>query len=234
MKIGILQCDDVQEQLQPAFGNYPQMFRDLMLRVDPQLEFAVYDVRLGELPVDIDECDAYITSGSRHGVLDGLAWVAELEGFVRRLDAGKKKFAGICFGHQLLARALGGEVEKSQRGWGVGVSFNQVDSRKAWMEPYKPAIDLVVSHQDQVSALPEGFEVLASSAFCPYYMLQYQDHMLSVQGHPEFSRDYSRALTLSRQNRIPPNRVREALHSLSAEVDDLLVMRWIINFFYDR
>jgi GMP synthase-like glutamine amidotransferase len=234
MKIGILQCDDVQEQLQPQFGNYPQMFRDLMLKVDPDLEFAVYDARLGELPADIDDCDAYITSGSRHGVLDGLAWVAELEGFIRRLDAGKKKFAGICFGHQLLARALGGAVEQSDRGWGVGVSFNQIDTRKAWMEPFKSAIDLVVSHQDQVSALPAGFEVLASSAFCPYYMLQYQNHLLSVQGHPEFSRDYSRALTLSRQNRIPPSRVREALHSLNADVDDLLVMRWIINFFYDR
>ncbi len=234
MKIGILQCDDVQEQLQPAFGNYPQMFCELMLQIDPQLEFAIYDVRLGELPADIDDCDAYITSGSRHGVLDGLAWVAELEDFIRRLDAGRKKFAGICFGHQLLARALGGEVEQSARGWGVGVSFNQIDSRKAWMEPYKPGIDLVVSHQDQVSRLPEGVEVLASSAFCPFYMLQYQEHMLSVQGHPEFSREYSRELTLSRQSRIPPNRVREALHSLSAEVDDLLVMRWIINFFNAR
>ncbi|MFC6670267.1 hypothetical protein ACFQDL_09365 [Marinobacterium aestuariivivens] len=102
------------------------------------------------------------------------------------------------------------------------------------MEPFQPELDLVVSHQDQVSRLPEGVEVLASSAFCPYYMLQHGDHFISVQGHPEFSRDYSRALTMKRRDRIPPNRVREALHSLNARVDDLLMMRWILNFFYDR
>lgn len=233
MKIGILQCDDVLDSLQPEFGNYPQMFRELMLRVDPGLEFAVYDARTGGLPDDIDDCDAYITTGSRHGVLDGLEWVDDLETFIRRLDTAKKKFVGICFGHQLMAQALGGEVERSPKGWGVGVSFNQVVGPRPWMEPFQGGLDLVVSHQDQVSRLPDGVEVLASSAFCPYYMLQRGDHLLSIQGHPEFSRDYSRALTLTREDRIPPNRVREALHSLTAGVDDELTIRWILNFFYD-
>lgn len=230
MIIGILQCDDVLEQLQPEFGNYPQMFEQLLRQVRDDLEFRVYDVRKGEYPADLDECDGYITTGSRHGVNDGLAWVDELENFVRRLHQAGKKYVGICFGHQLLAKALGGRVERSERGWGCGVSFNQITQQQNWMEPFQPELDLVVSHQDQVTLLPEGSQVLAASQFCPYYMIQIGENMLGIQGHPEFSRAYSGALTNTRRDRIPPNRVREALHSLDAEVDDLTATQWIINF----
>lgn len=231
MKVGILQCDDVLEKFQPEFGNYPQMFQQMMLEAQGNLEFAVYDVRAGEYPEDLDECDGYITTGSRHGVNDGLPWVDALEAFVRKLDQAKKKYVGICFGHQLLAKALGGTVVRSERGWGVGVSFNQITQAQEWMEPAQTAIDLVVSHQDQVSELPQNTEVLAASQFCPYYMIQVGEHMLGIQGHPEFSRPYSAALTNERRDRIPPNRVREALTSLTAEVDDTLLIRWILNFF---
>ena len=230
MKIGILQCDDVLEQLQPEFGNYPQMFQQLLDQVADDLSYQTYDVRIGQYPEDINECDGYITTGSRYGVNDGLAWVDRLEEFVRELYKAGKPFVGICFGHQLLAKALGGEVEKSPKGWGAGVSFNEVKEQKSWMQPEQTALDLVVSHQDQICALPEGAEILAASQFCPQYMIQVGQHMLGVQGHPEFSRAYSAALTDTRRDRIPPNRVREAFNSLKAEVDDLTATRWIVNF----
>lgn len=230
MKIGILQCDDVQEQLQPEFGNYPQMFQQLMDQAREGLSYQTYDVRSGEYPSDLDECDAYITTGSRHGVNDGLAWVDELENFVRKLYDAGKPYVGICFGHQLLAKALGGKVERSPKGWGVGVSFNEVTQAADWMNPSQSALDLVVSHQDQVCELPAHTQVLAASQFCPYYLIQVNNHMLGVQGHPEFSRKYSAALTDTRRDRIPANRVREAFNSLNAEVDDLTATRWILNF----
>lgn len=231
MKIGILQCDDVMEQLQPEFGNYPAMFEVLLSEIAPHWRFVTYQVVDGELPDCVDACDGYITTGSRYGVNDGDLWIGQLAAFVASLAQEGKKFVGICFGHQLLASVMKGRVELSDRGWGVGMSFNQIEVKKPWMEPYQSSLDLVVSHQDQITELPKGAEVLASSNFCPYYMLQYGHHMMSVQGHPEFSKLYSSALMTRRTDRIPAPRGREGQASLAAKVDDRLMMQWIINFF---
>ena len=234
MKIGILQCDDVLEVLQPDFGNYPDMLQRMFRRIDPDLEFEVWDVRTGAFPEAVDSCAAYVSTGSRHGVTDGLAWVAELEAYIRLLDAERKTYLGVCFGHQALATALGGEVERSPRGWGVGVTTSKVRERQPWMEPFQAQLDLVASHQDQVSRLPDGVRVLAGSDFCPHYLVQRGDHFLGIQGHPEFSRDYSRALMLRRRGLIPDERIEEGLASLDRDVDDLRVARWLLNFMRGR
>lgn len=231
MKIGILQCDDVSDELRAEFGNYPAMFELKLSEVEPGFRFVTYRVMDGELPRSVDECDGYITTGSRFGANDDLPWIGRLEAFVSDLAAAEKKFVGICFGHQVLARALGGEVEVSGRGWAVGINTNQVDVEKAWMNPAREALKLVVSHRDQVCKLPQGFEVLASSSFCPYYMLQYGEHMMSIQGHPEFSKAYSSALMDKRAASIPAQCIRDGKASLAELADDSLVMRWIANFF---
>lgn len=230
MRLGILQCDDVMDELQPEFGNYPAMFEALLGEVAPHWQYVTYRAVDGEFPASVDECDAYITTGSRYGVNDGDGWIGQLETFVAALVQANKKFVGICFGHQLLANVLDGRAEKSDRGWGVGMSFNQVEIKKTWMNPFQPSLDLVVSHQDQITRLPAGAEVLAGSAFCPYYLLQYGDNLMTVQGHPEFSQPYSSALMARRTDRIPAPRGREGQASLSAPVDDRLMMRWIVNF----
>lgn len=230
MKIGLLQCDDVALDLQPAHGNYPQMFEDLLRAQIPDLEMVVYRTMDGEYPADPAECAAYLTTGSKFGVNDGLAWVDVLEGFVRQLWDRGIPLVGVCFGHQLMARALGGEVGKSEKGWGVGVSFNQVVTRKDWMDPWQEKLDLIVSHQDQVVRLPPQAEVLVSSVFCPYYVVQYGGHFMSVQGHPEFCKSYSRDLMEMRGGVIPDARLREGHASLNAQVDSGLMMRWILNF----
>ncbi|MBL4834145.1 MAG: gamma-glutamyl-gamma-aminobutyrate hydrolase family protein [Pseudomonas sp.] len=230
MKIGLLQCDDVAQDLQSAHGNYPQMFEDLLRAQVPDLEMVTYRVMDGEYPSDLTECAAYLTTGSKFGVNDGLAWIDALEEFVRQLWDQRIPLVGVCFGHQLMAKALGGTVGKSEKGWGVGVSFNQVVARKGWMDPWQEKLDLIVSHQDQVVQLPAQAEVLVSSVFCPYYVVQYGGHFMSVQGHPEFCKSYSRDLMEMRKGAIPDARLREGQVSLYAEVDSELMMRWILNF----
>jgi len=228
MKIGILQCDDVADELQPEFGNYPAMCERLLAEAASNLEFVTYRAVDGELPDSVEDCDAYITTGSRHGVNDGLTWVDELEKFVLELVEAEKKFVGICFGHQLLAKALGGEV--SDRGWRVGMSVNKVDVEMPWMDSPRETLNLIVSHRDQVTELPAGVDVLASSEFCPNYILQFGSNMMTVQGHPEFSKNYSRALMEKRKNIIPAPLIAAGQASLAADADDHLVARWIINF----
>jgi len=230
VKIGILQADDVNPVLQPEHGNYPQMFEKAFRAVLPDCELPVYRVLDGELPATTTECDAWLITGSKFGVNDGLHWIEALSDFVRTLWAEQRPLVGICFGHQLMARALGGTVVKSDKGWGVGLSFNQVIERKPWMQPWQEGLDLLVSHQDQVVVLPEEAQVLASSDFCPYYLIQYGECFLSVQGHPEFCVDYCRALMEMRRDTLPAARLRAGRASLNAEADSQLMKQWIASF----
>ncbi|WP_076409693.1 GMP synthase [Shewanella sp. UCD-KL12] len=230
MNIGILQCDDVTEALQDKHGNYPEMFARLFNSVEEHLEFSTYRVIDGEFPESIDICDAYITTGSRYGANDSYEWIQELQTFICQLHHARKKLIGICFGHQMMAKALGGTVEKSSKGWGVGINTSRVTHTEEWMERGHNEISLVVSHQDQVKQLPPGAVILAASEFCPHYMMQINQHFIGIQGHPEFSKLYSKDLMNARRDRIPHERIESGIESLSLSVDDKLVTQWLINF----
>lgn len=230
MKIGILKCDKVSDVFHEQHGQYPDMFAALLKPVDPSLEFIVFDAEHGELPTDIHQVDAYLITGSRHGVNDGFPWIAQLEEFVRHLFAAHKKVIGICFGHQLIAKALGGTVIKSPKGWGVGISQNDLLLQKDWMVPAQSQFNILVSHQDQVVTLPPGAELLAGSDFCPYYMMQVGSHFFSIQGHPEFTKEYSRDLMVSREDIINEQEFNNGMQSLQLHEDDALIAQWIMNF----
>ncbi|GAB2802211.1 GMP synthase [Halomonas shantousis] len=230
MRIGLLQCDDVAEELQPRHGNYPEMFERVFAAIDPTLEFRHWRCHDGDIPDDVEATDAWLITGSKFGVNDGHAWIESLCGFVRELWQAGKPLVGVCFGHQLIAKALGGAVDRCERGWGVGMSFNRLTTRAEWMEPWQEGLDLVVSHQDQVVQLPEKATVLAESDFCPVYLMQVGETFLGIQGHPEFAKAYSADLIALRQSSIPGNRMREGIASLHAPVDDQLMVRWALNF----
>lgn len=230
MRIGLLQCDEVLEDLQPEFGTYPEMFAGLFEHVSKDIDWVIYNALEGELPDDIDACDGYITTGSRYGVNDGDEWIDRLQAFIATLVSADKKLVGICFGHQLIAKTLGGTVARSPKGWGVGVSINQIKQQKSWINPPQDSINLIVSHQDQVLNLPENTEVIATSHFCPFYLLQYSPNLISIQGHPEFSKAYSRELIYRRRDQMPEEIVRNGQASLNTRVDDLIMATWIVNF----
>ncbi len=232
MKIGILQCDAVRESLrEQGFEEYPVVFARRFRELDPDLEFAVYRCMDGEIPARAEECDAYVSTGSRFSVLDPDPWIRKLEVFVAELVERRIPYVGICFGHQLLAQALGGTVVKADAGWGVGVSENHIDGDFWWMgDDRLHDVNLIVSHQDQVSRVPPQMKVLGGSDFCPNYFCLVDDCALSIQGHPEFSRDYSRALMELRREIIPHEVVETGIASLEKRVDDLAVFRWMLRF----
>lgn len=229
MNLGILQCDKIREEF-ASHGQYPERFAALLQPVYPSIQFTVFDVEQGELPRDIHAADAYLITGSRYGVNDDFPWIAALEEFVRTLHQAHKKIIGICFGHQIIAKALGGKVVKWPKGWAVGMSQNKINQYKAWMNPIQNEFNLLVSHQDQVALLPKEAEIVASSEFCPNYMMQIGAHILTVQGHPEFTKDYSRALMLLRKSILGEDIFQKGVNSLDLPEDDLLIAHWIVNF----
>ena len=230
MKLGILKTDQVRPEWVPEFGEYPDMFMALLGRVDPTLEFIVYDVEQGEYPADIDEVDAYLITGSKSSVYDDKPWIATLMEFVRELDRRRKKLVGICFGHQLVAQALGGRTEKSPKGWGVGLHTHRFNTVPAWYDDAGADLDILVSHQDQVVTNAAGARVLASSEFCENAVCQIGEHILTFQGHPEFVPAYSREIMEFRREMIGEQVYREGMASLAVPPQGERVARWILNF----
>jgi GMP synthase-like glutamine amidotransferase len=229
MNIGILQCGHVREQFVAEHGKYPAMFSALLKQADPTLTFTLYDTENNEFPSNIDACDAYLITGSRHCVNDDFSWINDLEHFVRQLHQAQKKVIGICFGHQLIAKALGGKVIKSPNGWGIGMSKNKIMQKKPWMNPAPEQFTLPMSHQDQVVELPPEAEVIASNDFCPFYMMQIGNN-LTVQGHPEFSKAYAQALIEFRKDILDTQRYEKGIASLQWDKDDAVFAKWIVNF----
>ncbi|TVR20712.1 MAG: GMP synthase [Anaerolineaceae bacterium] len=231
MNIGLLQCDHVDAGFQHLLHDYDVAFRDLFKHHAPQINLTVYDACHGQLPDAVSACDGYIISGSRHSAYDQLDWITQLADFVRRVHQQQHKMVGICFGHQVIAHALGGKVAKSANGWGVGVKPVDMQNTRAWMHPETPSYHLLLSHQDQVLTLPDGAEVLGGNAHCPVSMFAIADHLLGLQAHPEFTPQYAEALLSARLDRIGHEVAEAARHTLQTPTDEAIITQWIAAFF---
>jgi GMP synthase-like glutamine amidotransferase len=206
----------------------------LLGQVDSNLEYAVYDVESGQYPADIDEVDAYLITGSKAGVYDDKPWIADLMAFVRELHRRRKKLVGICFGHQLVAHALGGKTEKSSKGWGVGLHMHHFTIAPSWHDQEHRDLAILVSHQDQVVVVAEDAQVLAGSEFCANAVCQIGEHILTFQGHPEFLPDYARAIMVLKRDDIGEKAYATGMASLRGAHEGQRVGRWLMNFLRAR
>jgi GMP synthase-like glutamine amidotransferase len=230
MRVGILQCDSVSADLQTEFGDYPDMLRRLFVDRAQEPSFVVYRLTAGRFPGSVDECDAWVFTGSTWSTYDHESWIVGAHDFVRALHEARRPTIGVCFGHQLIARALGGEAEKASVGLGVGVHTMGILEQRAWMDPPRERLSLLVSHQDQITRLPEEAVLLASHDFCPYDMYQIGDHILGLQPHPEFSKAYSRATMERWRPLIGEEGFRTGVASLAQPVDTDVAGNWIVRF----
>lgn len=227
MNVGLLQCDHVAERFQPIAGDYPEMFSAVF---GAHFNLVPFDVCNGVWPASLDDCDAYLCTGSRWSVYDDVGWIHDLKTFVRELHAAHKPFIGICFGHQMMAEALGGKVEKSNYGWGVGIQSLEITQAEPWMQPQQTTLKLHYMHQDQVMRLPENSIVLGRSEHCPVAAFRIGAMMLGIQAHPEFTHEYSAALLTDRVARIGAERVAEAQASLLHPTDETVFVQWVREF----
>ncbi len=230
MRIGILKTDAVREELVGEFGEYPDMFKTLLAPVAPDFEWVVYDVEHGEYPEDIDEVDAYLITGSKSSVYWDEDWIHRLSDFVRDIHEHKKKMVGICFGHQMVAHALGGKTEKSEKGWGIGAHEALFQHMPEWHDGEDPEFFIAVTHQDQIVEPAPGTRVLAGSEFCEHAVCQLGEHILTLQGHPEFVKGYQDSLLEIRRESVGEETYQAGKESLERELDSPRVAHWLVRF----
>ena len=224
MKIGILETGHLSDTLKAKYGRYPAFFKRLVGPYLPEAEFFTVSVVDGEVADSPQQADGWIITGSRSGAYEDEPWIPPLEDFLRACIAGHVPVVGIRFGHQILAQALGGKVEKSDKGWGVGIMEYRLHDHPEWLQGMNGSFSIPAIHQDQVVVAPEGARVFASSKFCPIAGLVYGDSdkpkAMSIQPHPEMTAAFVADISEERlQHIIPPETMQPALETLDRPAD---------------
>ena len=229
-KITIIETGIISPANRERHGSFPQMFERLLGVADTSASFATIRLADGEALPDPTTLEAILFTGSSAGVYDDLDWIVPLERFVRAAYDARIPMAGICFGHQLIAQALGGTVRKSERGWGIGRHVYDVAPGNGVIDGETVAI--AASHQDQVVAPPIGATAILHSEFTPYAGLMYANGMtLSVQPHPEFTTAFAEfCCEKAGQGSAPPALVAAAKASLEQPLDNANLGRAIARF----
>lgn len=230
LRIGLVQCGHVHPDLVPEHGDYPELFADLLGPYG--IELSTFDVDHGQFPGELDDLDGWVISGSADSAYDDLPWIHQTEDLLRELVERRAPMVAVCFGHQLLAQAMGGTVAKSPDGWGAGVhAYELVGEPLPWMDPppHGP-LRLIASHQDQVTALPEGAVLLARTDHCPVAAYALGTSAFAIQPHPEFTAAVSRGLVERRRDRIGPEASDAALASLDESLDRDVLAAWMAGF----
>ncbi|WP_062763433.1 type 1 glutamine amidotransferase [Falsirhodobacter sp. alg1] len=220
MLIGILQTGDAPDDIKTKIGDYPDMFEALL--AGNGFTFRTWRVTDMDFPTDVHQADGWLITGSRHGVYEDHAFIAPLEDLIRNIYAARVPLVGICFGHQIIAQALGGRVEKYANGWSVGATDYEFEGETLTLNAW---------HQDQVVAVPEGARVLASSAFCANAAMVYDDRALTIQAHPEFSDAAVEGLIHLRGATVPAERIADATARLGQPNAREPMARRIADFF---
>lgn len=229
INVGLLLCDHLDEAVQAIHGDYTDLYPNTFAQTAIKLQ--IYDVVNGQLPVDAHEQDAWMVSGSRFSAYEDLAWIQDLKDFIAQVIDNEVPLVGICFGHQLIAIVLGGDVQKADVGWGVGRKVFDVVHQPAWFpDDSLDTLVMYMSHQDQVLQLPPNAVRVGTSDYCPNASYVVGNNVFCVQGHPEFNPGVLSMLLRRRRERLGDDVTDEGLASLELPVDQEVIPQLIESF----
>jgi len=224
MKIGILQTGQSPQELRATLGDYPDFFRHLL--AGRGLSFQTWHVEAMEFPASVHDADGWLITGSRHGVYEDHPFIAPLEQFIRDAFDASVPMVGICFGHQIIAQALGGKVEKFAGGWAVGAQEYDFGGQTLTLNAW---------HQDQVTRAPDSAELLGTNPFCANAALIYPGRALTIQAHPEFSDEFVQGLIDTRARGVVPDPIQDQAEArMGGKRDNAQIADRIEAFFRDN
>ena len=228
MRIAIYNTNPTAKNTGPNDGHYGQMFEDMLRPEMPGAMFENFDVVEGVFPNNPTEFDAVVITGSSAFVTDGSAWIETLFSHIRTIDKAETKLFAVCFGHQAVAMALGGKVER--RDIVLGVPEINISTPKEWMQPAAESLRLFGGNFQQVIKVPESLEVLASHPDCPVAMMAKGQHLMTVQFHPEFSAEYMHNYVDQISEHISADSAVVAQHEFEAGADGATFAKWAAGF----
>ncbi len=233
MKIAILLAGHTNNAMAPKFNDYNDLFLALFNRspLFGYFEFTTLPVVDNVFPGQINDFDGYLITGSAYGVYDNAPFIPKLMTLIKQVYAAGKPLVGICFGHQIIAQSLGGEAQKWDHGWGLGISDIELADLPEWIDEDITRASLIHVHQDQVIKLPPGGSSFASSPFCKIAGYVIDDKVFTLQGHPEFDAEYTGALVDLIKNRAGSTVAAKAKLSLARPHDGIKFGHWILRFF---
>ncbi|CAA2998935.1 gamma-glutamyl peptidase 5-like [Olea europaea var. sylvestris] len=189
-KFAVLLCAEDSDYVKKMYLGYFGVFVRML-----EEEGEIWDkfrVSNGEFPEDekIGEYDGFVITGSGNDAHGNDLWICKLLNLLKKLDGMKKKVLGICFGHQILGRALGGNIGRASSGWDIGITNVYLQSSATFRSLKLPAsLSIIECHRDEVLELPPNAEVMAWSNKTGIEMFRYGDHIMGIQGHPEYTKD---------------------------------------------
>ena len=238
MQIAILEAGRTNPDMPAEFHDYPDMFESLFANQPKNTNFSFSTIPVIDnvFPTSVNSYDGYLVTGSAYGVYDDATFIPSLMAFIQNIFDAGKPLAGICFGHQIIAHALGGHADKFHDGWSIGTIPIRMVGEADWIPAGVDQLELIHVHQDQVITLPPEAVRLAQSDFCKNAAFAIGRQVFAIQGHPEFTPAYTNALIDIREDKIGKDRVAEARLSLEKPHDGRRVGGWILDFFasHDR
>jgi len=229
MHICILHIGFDNDSLNKRHKTSPERFINLLKPSLPEAKWTTIHCLEDNLPNDANGFDVYLITGGRYSVFEDLDWQQKLFDFIRQIYSKNVPLIGICYGHQAIAHALGGHVERFDNGWGAGVTSVNVINQPAWLQPMAEKIYLLAMHQDQVTTIPTEATRFLDSHFCHNSGFYIDDRVLAIQQHPEFTSELCRDLIVKRKERIG-KQYKPALQSLDIQHQGEYVGQWIANF----
>ena len=112
----------------------------------------------------------------------------------------------------------------------MGLHRHRFSERPDWFDDGELEFPILVSHQDQVESVPASARLLAGSEFCPNAAFQVGEHILTLQGHPEFLSGYSREIIEYRREQIGEDVYQRGLASLAEQPATARMAAWIVSF----